>query len=420
MRRRIRIERTIRAVHAREDRLQCVVVALRDGIELVIVAARAVDGRTLKRAHHRAHHVVAIEHLRHAMIHRVLAHRDHQRVVPRPGGEETERHRGLRIIGEKRIARDLLLHETRVGFVLVESADDVIAPRPRIRARVVVVVAVRVRIVRDIEPVPRPVLAVARGSEELFHETRIGLMGLIRLMDKCVRFLRRWRQSREVVGETADERARIRFRRHCQSLFRELCSDESINRIRLRARHRRFHERLQRPVRLRVLRSRKFIRPARSRIDPSAQCFHLRRGQPRLIAFFRRHQHVRILAADVADERAGFRRMRHNGRLPAFAAFQGDVAHIQTIPALLLFRPVTSKAAPLQNRPHLAGEVRRGLGACRRQQEQNVAKELHASASRFTCPCPSVSRRPMPPSRGPPQRRKSRRFSKWRPAGESG
>ena len=49
------------AIDTGEDRLQAVVVRLLDRIELVIVAAGAVDRQADERRHGRHHHVVAIE-----------------------------------------------------------------------------------------------------------------------------------------------------------------------------------------------------------------------------------------------------------------------------------------------------------------------------------------------------------------------
>ena len=212
MRRHIRIVRPVRAVHPREDRLQRVVIPLRDGVELMIVAAGAVNGETLESAHHRRHHVIAVEHLREPMVEGIFAHPHHQRLIPRPGGEKTQRHRGLRVRGKQRIACHLLLHKTGVRLVLVESANHIVAIRPRIRPGVVVVIAMRVRIVRHIQPMPRPMFAVARRGQQAVDKFFIGLMGPIRrmgLMGESIHLLRRRRQPGEVVAHPANERPSI-------------------------------------------------------------------------------------------------------------------------------------------------------------------------------------------------------------------
>ena len=121
-----------------------------------------MDGEALKGSHDGADHVVAIQILRPAMIHGVLAHGDHERVIPRPCGHESERDDGLRVIGEKGIASDLFLHETRVRFVIVEGMDDIVTVGPGVGTGEVVIVAVGIGVVGHIQPMTRPVLAVAR------------------------------------------------------------------------------------------------------------------------------------------------------------------------------------------------------------------------------------------------------------------
>ena len=87
---RIGVVGTVGPVDAGKHRLEGVIVALRDRIELVIVAAGAMDGEALEGAHHRHHVVVAIEVLRHEMVDGVLTNADHEGVVPGAGGEEAE------------------------------------------------------------------------------------------------------------------------------------------------------------------------------------------------------------------------------------------------------------------------------------------------------------------------------------------
>jgi hypothetical protein len=45
------------------------------------------------------------------VVDRVLAHGDHERVIPRSGRQETKRHRRLAIFRKERVACDLFLHE---------------------------------------------------------------------------------------------------------------------------------------------------------------------------------------------------------------------------------------------------------------------------------------------------------------------
>src|SRR5205085_10063587 len=69
------------------------------------------------------------------------------------------------IAGLQLIASDLLADETVVGFVIVQRTDDIVAIAPRIRAVGVRFITVGLRITNEIEPVARPMLAVARTGE---------------------------------------------------------------------------------------------------------------------------------------------------------------------------------------------------------------------------------------------------------------
>ena len=203
-----------------------------------------MDGQAFKGADHRAHHVVAIEVLRDAVIHRVGADRDHQRVVPWPGSHKAQRHGGLRIVGIERVAGHLLFDETPVRLVVVERLDDVISIGPRIGAGVVVIVAVRVGIVRHVEPVPGPVLAVARRRQQSVHKLFVGVGA--RVGDKALGFFRCRRQSSDIERHAADQRPLIGGPSWLQSAFLEFCQDKAVDRI---ARpHRVFHRRQGRIV----------------------------------------------------------------------------------------------------------------------------------------------------------------------------
>ena len=60
----------------------------------------------------------------------------------------------------------------------------------------------------DIEPMPRPAFAVARGSEEFFHEAGVGVGGGI--SGEGFNVLRRGREAGEIEIEPAAQRPRIR------------------------------------------------------------------------------------------------------------------------------------------------------------------------------------------------------------------
>jgi hypothetical protein len=168
---RIGVVGTVGPIDAGEHRLEGVVVALRNRIELVVVAAGAVDGEALEGTHDRHHVVVAIEVLRHEMVDGVFADADHERVVPGASSEEAEGRNRLRLVGKENVAGHLLGDESTVGLVVVEGADHPVAVRPGVGAGVVVIVAVGVGVVGGVEPVAGEMFPVPRRGEELFDRT---------------------------------------------------------------------------------------------------------------------------------------------------------------------------------------------------------------------------------------------------------
>ena len=178
---RVSVEDLLRLFGSGEDRLQRVIVVLRERIELVIVAAGTVNRRTGERRHHRRHDVIAIQVTPDLPIKCVLANVAQRTLIPRPSCQQSEGGGQLGVIGEESISCDLLLDKTGIGFVGVEGLDDVVAVGPSILARAVLVVAVCLREVNQIEPVPRPALAVLgrlqQPVEQLFIGERIGIAG---------------------------------------------------------------------------------------------------------------------------------------------------------------------------------------------------------------------------------------------------
>ncbi len=108
--------------HAFENGLDRVVIGLRDGVELVIVATGASNRQSQERAPRRADHVVEFIGALVGRQHRVGAF--HQ--IIRPGDQKA----GGGIFTE-RVTRELFDDETIIRLVLVERADHVIAVRPR-------------------------------------------------------------------------------------------------------------------------------------------------------------------------------------------------------------------------------------------------------------------------------------------------
>ena len=111
------------------------------------------------------------------------------------------------------VAGELFEDEAVEGPVVVESADDVIAIAPGRRAHVVGVEdPLGVGVAREVEPVPRPALAIVRRLEEPIKERFIRLRRVVAA--KGFNFFGSRRETSEVQSHAADERfSRRRGRR---------------------------------------------------------------------------------------------------------------------------------------------------------------------------------------------------------------
>ena len=176
---RVDVVGAIAFIGARENRLQAVVLVLRNRVELVVVAASAVDRRADKRGHHGGDDVIAVQVAADLAVERVFADVAQRAFVPRPGSEETGGHGCPRIVRKEHVAGHLLLDKTAVGHVLVEGPNQVIAIRPGVVARPVLVMAVRLSEVDDVHPVPGPALAVLRTGQQALHDLLIGVRRVV-------------------------------------------------------------------------------------------------------------------------------------------------------------------------------------------------------------------------------------------------
>ena len=224
---RFEVKRPVGAVDAGEDRLQSVILLLRDRVEFVVVAPSAVYRQALKSRHGSRHHVVAIVRAGDLLVERPFPQLDVPDEVPGAGRDETRRHDGLRVVGVQDITRQLLGDEAVVRLVGIECGDDVIAIRPGIRTRLVFVVAVRFAEMHHVEPVPSPALAVPRRIEQSVDQVFVGVLGPVR--QKRCDFGGSGRQAGEIVGEPADERPLVSLGRRGQFLFVQFGRDERID-----------------------------------------------------------------------------------------------------------------------------------------------------------------------------------------------
>ena len=216
------------------------------------------------------------------------------------------------------VACDLFDDEVVVRHVRVHRRDDPVAVE-MVDAREIFLVARGVRVARGVQPLPRPALAEAGAGYEA--------VGLLVVIEGCGKFLRGRRQACQVEGEAAEESGGIRFRRGREFLRLQFGEDKMIDGI--------FH-----PCGIFHRRNRRALRgdespmhaPLRSLLDPLPDQGDLLRLQ----AFFlvrRRHDLVGIAVQDALKDQGVSRIARHDG-LAAVAAFQGEIAVIETEPAL--------------------------------------------------------------------------------------
>ena len=234
----------VTVLHALEDGFHRVIVRLRNGIKLVVVAAGAADRQAQEGRRRGAHHVVQFVGPLVGREHRV----GRADLVPRPAHDEA---RGG--VGAQLVAAELLLQKGVVGLVGIERFDHPVAIRPGVGPGPVHLEAVALGEPHDVEPVPRPAFAVVRRGEQPVDEVAIGSVnaaGRAAGIVECGDLFRRGRQSREVERHPADERARVGLGIHGEAGGGKFFGEESVDRggARRRGRHRRPHERLKRPV----------------------------------------------------------------------------------------------------------------------------------------------------------------------------
>ena len=122
-------------------------------------------------------------------------------------------------------------------------------------------------------------------------------------------------------------------------------------------RHRRAHDRLQRPPIKRVAFHRaRALRPKRPLVDPRAQHTDLLRGERVALG---RHLHIGIEARDEMDHRTLRAFAGHDIRRMLVTAVHGHVLPIHAPAPLLLLRPVAFLAARFHDRLDVLREIHR-------------------------------------------------------------
>ena len=168
------IDGQLRGPHAGEDAVQRVVVALADGIKLVIVAARARGRESLKRFRD------DIDLAVHGLDLFVECIDGIEAVLDKPEVCEAEQ-RFVDALGfiparlRQQVAREMFADELIPRHVGVAGADEVIAIAPRVRNLRVALAAVRLGETHQVHPMPRPVFAKARGTQQPSDNFRVGV-----------------------------------------------------------------------------------------------------------------------------------------------------------------------------------------------------------------------------------------------------
>ena len=212
-------ERHQPVVAAMKNTVERVVVSRRDGIVFVIVAARTSHGERHAAARH---HVDAV-------IDDVVRHPDESPAA----GDESHRRQVRRIRRHQLIRGHLQEQKAIVRQVFIEGANNPVAIRGRMNEApflAPVNVALRVRVTRDIQPMPAPAFAIARGGQEPFDEFGDRSVTIpARGLGESLHLLQAGWKPGEIETHPADQSARIRRRRRSHPDDLQSGEDESIN-----------------------------------------------------------------------------------------------------------------------------------------------------------------------------------------------
>jgi hypothetical protein len=192
----IKIIAAVGLVHARKNSLKGVIIALRNRIELVIMAARTLHRAAGEGLHHGGDDVIAIQVTANLAVNRIFANVAQRALVPRACGQKSERDDGFGCIRVERVPGHLLFDKSCIGLIRIKRADEVIAIRPGVFADPILIVAVRLGKMRDIHPVARPALAITRGGQQAIHEPFVGVWRGVAF--KVLDLFRSGRQAEEI------------------------------------------------------------------------------------------------------------------------------------------------------------------------------------------------------------------------------
>ena len=326
-----------------EERGHRVELALRDGVELVVVAGGAADGQAEEDVADGLGPVLGVDRLVLLRHHPALVGGDV--VALKAGGHELVEAR----LGQE-VAGHLLDDEVVEGLVLVERPDRPVAPREHL-AVVVDVDAVGVAVAGRVEPVAGAVLAPVPRPQQPVDE---GLVGVVRGVVQVGREEARiGRQPRQVEGRPAGQGALVGLGRRGQPLGLEPRENEAVDGV-ARPRlvgHRRgrvLGDGFERPV----------LVPRRALVDPAGQHVDLPGRQPLVGQRRGRHPQPFVGVGDALVQQARPGVAGHDGGT-ARARPERPVPRVEPQPRLAraLVGPVAREAVVGQNRPHVALEV---------------------------------------------------------------
>ena len=221
------VEHAHRGARAGENAVEAVEIALRNGVELVVVAAGARDGQAEECLGHRVN--LAVHHDDFLALH------IHGRLVELDQSPPRRREQRLvQLAGPARllqqVAGDLLTQELVVGQVAVERADEPDAVAPGVRQEGVVLRAVRVGVADHVLPVAGEALAEVGGGEERINamlDARCWM--LVELADDHLGFLLRRRKTREDEVQSSGERTWFDGRGRGEAALLQLREQETVN-----------------------------------------------------------------------------------------------------------------------------------------------------------------------------------------------
>ena len=382
-----------RRMRAGEDAVERVEVGLRNGVELVVVAARAGDGQRLEGLGHRVDLVVGEGHLLVERVDRRKTVQDHAQLADADGAfVEAAAQARLR----QQVAGDRLADQLRPGHVVVEGADQVVAVAPGVGDRRVALGTVGFGVAHPVHEVARPLLAELRAGQQGVD------LGFVR--SGCVR---RRRQAGEDKAGAPAQGLGIRARSRRQPVAGKPGVDLVID----AAVRRHGPQRRERPPLLAPLQhgapvgvARQFLRAGRpvARIrgagsDPGFEVGQHRRLELRPVL---RHLQVGVLVAHRLQQQRGRRLARHNRRTAVAAGLPARPRVEPQAPLLLAGLAVAFVALLRQHRPDARLKELDLLGRrCRGQAgaagEHQPKARLHASSLSVMACAACTQRRPM-------------------------